>query len=100
MPSSLIGVLQRDGADTDSTCPESFQLTGLADVLAGYPIPAGSGAATAWAPCSRCCSVAILGGATSLAAIAGFAADTDSGPRQQLRLAKKLCKQLRPLPRN
>lgn len=54
----------------------------------GYPIPAGSGAAaTAWAPCSRLCLVAVLGGATSLAAIARFAASTDSDLREQLWLA-------------
>ncbi|MER5405498.1 transposase family protein [Streptomyces sp. NPDC002769] len=88
VPSSLIGVLQRDCADADSTCPESFHLTGFADVLGRIPDPRRV-RGRRYCPGSllALCSVAVLGGATSLAAIAGFAADTDSGLRQQLGLA-------------
>jgi hypothetical protein len=39
VPSSLIGVLRRHCADTDSTCPEPSQLTCLADVLGRIPDP-------------------------------------------------------------
>ncbi|WP_328457143.1 ISAs1 family transposase [Streptomyces sp. NBC_00386] len=79
MPSSLIGVLQRHCADTDSTCPEPepSQLTCLADML-GRRYRLGSLLAL--------CMVAVLGGATSLAAIARFAAETDSDLRKQLGL--------------
>ncbi|MEU0648244.1 ISAs1 family transposase [Streptomyces umbrinus] len=87
MSSSLIGVLQRHRADTDSTCPEPSRLTCLADGLGRLPDPrrvrgrryrVGSPLAL--------CPVAVLGGATSLAAIASFAADTVSGLREQLAL--------------
>ncbi|MFG2386869.1 transposase family protein [Streptomyces avermitilis] len=89
MPSSLIGVLQRHCADTDSTCPEPSQLTCLADVLGRIPDPR-----RARARGRRCrlgsllalCMVAVLGGATSLAALARFAADTDSDLCEQLGL--------------
>lgn len=87
MPSSLIGVLQRHCADAESACPElePRQFTSLAEVLAQIPDPRrvrryrlGSLLAL--------CLVAVLGGATSLAAVARFAADTDSDLREQLGL--------------
>lgn len=87
MPSSLIGVLQRHCADTDSTCPEPSQLTCLADVLGRIPDPRRvRGRRYRLGSLLALCMVAVLGGATSLAAIARFAADTDSDLREQLGL--------------
>lgn len=87
MPSSLIGVLQRHCADTDSTCPEPSQLTCLADVLGRIPDPRRvRGRRYRLGSLLALCVVAVLGGATSLAAIARFAADTDSDLREQLGL--------------
>ncbi|MFJ3552051.1 ISAs1 family transposase [Streptomyces sp. NPDC090114] len=87
MPSSLIGVLQRHCADTGSTCPEPSQLTRLADVLGRIPDPRRvRGRRYRLGSLLALCMVAVLGGATSLAAIARFAADTDSDLREQLGL--------------
>ncbi|MFE2571938.1 transposase family protein [Streptomyces mirabilis] len=87
MPSSPIGVLQRRCADTDSTCPEPSQLTCLADVLGRIPDPRRvRGRRYRLGSLLALCMVAVLGGATSLAAIARFAADTDSDLREQLGL--------------
>ncbi|WP_329374610.1 transposase family protein [Streptomyces sp. NBC_01483] len=87
MPSSLIGVLQRHCADTDSTCPEPSQLTCLADVLGRIPdLRRVRGRRYRLGSLVALCMVAVLGGATSLAAIARFAADTDSDLREQLGL--------------
>lgn len=88
MPSSPIGVLQRHCADTDSTCPEPSQLTCLADVLGRIPDPRRvRGRRYRLGSLLALCMVAVLGGATSLAAIARFAADTDSHLCEQLGLA-------------
>ncbi|MGW2520674.1 hypothetical protein ACWC09_27370 [Streptomyces sp. NPDC001617] len=71
MPSSLIGVLQRHCADTDSTCPEPSQLTCLADVLGRIPDPRRvRGRRYRLGSLLALCMIADLGGATSLAAIA------------------------------
>ncbi|WP_405775290.1 ISAs1 family transposase [Streptomyces sp. NBC_01538] len=87
MPSSLIGVLQRHCADTDSACPEPSQLTCLADVLDRIRDPRRvRGRRYRLGYLLALCMVAVLGGATSLAAIARFAADTDSNLREQLGL--------------
>lgn len=84
MPSSLVVVLQRHCADTDSTFRESepSQLTCPADVLGRIPDPRRARAAC-YRPGSllALCMVAVLGRATSLAAIAHFAADTESDVR-------------------
>ncbi|WP_416979961.1 transposase family protein [Streptomyces sp. T028] len=79
MPSSLIGVLQRHLSDTDSTCPEPepSQLACLADVLGRLPDPRRvRGRRYRLGSLLALCLVAVLGGATSLAAIARFATDT------------------------
>ncbi|MGW0730749.1 transposase family protein [Streptomyces sp. GbtcB7] len=87
MPSSPIGVLQRHCADTDSTCPEPSRLTCLADVLGRISDPRRvRGRRYRLGSLLALCMVAFLGGATSLAAIARFAADTDSDLREQLGL--------------
>ncbi|MFD7003585.1 transposase family protein [Streptomyces mirabilis] len=87
MPSSPIGLLQRHCADTDSTCPEPSQLTCLADVLGRIPDPRRvRGRRYRLGSLLALCMVAVLGGATSLAAIAHFAADTASDLREQLGL--------------
>ncbi|MGC5004880.1 ISAs1 family transposase [Streptomyces sp. NBC_00353] len=79
MSSSLIGVLRRHCADIDSTCPDpqSPQLTCLADVLGWIPDPRRvRGRRYRLGSLLALCLVAVLGGATSLAAIARFAANT------------------------
>ncbi|MGC9496952.1 ISAs1 family transposase [Streptomyces sp. WG7] len=89
MSSSLIGVLQYHCADIDSACPEPepSQLACLADVLGRLPDPRRTrGRRYRLGSLLALCLVAVLGGATSLAAIARFAADTDSELREQLGL--------------
>ncbi|MFD7057528.1 ISAs1 family transposase [Streptomyces mirabilis] len=89
MPSSLIGVLQRHCEDIDSACPdpEPQQFTSLAEVLGRIPDPRRvRGRRYRLGSLLALCMVAVLGGATSLAAIARFAADTDSDLRGQLGL--------------
>ena len=89
MPSSLIGVLQRHCEDIDSACPdpEPRQFTSLAEVLGRIPDPRRvRGRRYRLGSLLALCMVAVLGGATSLAAIARFAADTDSDLREQLGL--------------
>ncbi|MFI5476897.1 ISAs1 family transposase [Streptomyces cacaoi] len=87
MPSSLIGVLQRHCTDTDSTCPEPSQPTCLAGALGRIPDPRrGRDRRYRLGSLLALWIVAVLGGATSLAAIARFAADTDSDLREQLGL--------------
>ncbi|GLX48790.1 hypothetical protein Shyhy01_17400 [Streptomyces hygroscopicus subsp. hygroscopicus] len=89
MSSSLIGVLQHHCADTDSAYPEPepSQLACLADVLGRLPDPRRTrGRRYPLGSLLALCLVAVLGGATSLAAIARFAADTDSELREQLGL--------------
>ncbi|MFF4756912.1 ISAs1 family transposase [Streptomyces sp. NPDC002514] len=87
MPSSLIGVLQRHCEDIDSTCPDPAQLTCLADVLSRIPDPRRArGRRYCLGSLLALCLVAVLGGAQSLAAIARFAADTDSGLREKIGL--------------
>ncbi|GGY16547.1 transposase family protein [Streptomyces minutiscleroticus] len=86
MPSSLIGVLQRHCEDIDSACldPEPQQFTALAEVLGRIPDPRRvRGRRYRLGSLLALCLVATLGGATSLAAIARFAADTDSDLREQ-----------------
>jgi predicted transposase YbfD/YdcC len=87
--SSLIGVLRRHCADIDSTRPdpELPQLTCLADVLGRIPDPRRvRGRRYRLGSLLALCLVAVLGGATSLAAIARFAADTDCDLRERLGL--------------
>ncbi|WP_406410310.1 transposase family protein [Streptomyces sp. NBC_01614] len=87
MPSFLIGVLQRHCADIDSACPDPQQFTSLADVLGRIPDPRRvRGRRYRLGSLLALCLVAVLGGATSLAAIARFAADTGYGLREQLGL--------------
>lgn len=89
MPSSLIGVLQRHCEDIDSACPdpEPQQFTSLAEVLGRIPDPRRvRGRRYRLGSLLALCLVAVLGGATSLAAIARFAADTDYDLREQLGL--------------
>ncbi|MGW2841791.1 transposase family protein [Streptomyces sp. NPDC001493] len=84
VPSSLIRVLQRHCADTDSTCPETgpSQLACLADVLGRIPDPRRvRGRRYHLGSLLALCLVGVLAGATSLAA---FAADTDSDLCDQL----------------
>jgi hypothetical protein len=88
--SSLIGVLQRHCEDIDSACPdpEPSQLTSLAEVLGRIPDPCRvRGRRYRLGSLLALCLVAVLGGATSLAAIARFTADTDSDLRERLGLA-------------
>jgi predicted transposase YbfD/YdcC len=90
VPSSLIGVLRRHCEDIDSTCPdpEPSQLTSLADVLGRIPGPRRvRGRCYRLGSLLALCLVAVLGGATSLAAIARFAAEPDSDQREWLGLA-------------
>ncbi|MEU9924960.1 ISAs1 family transposase [Streptomyces griseoluteus] len=85
----LIGVLQHHCADIDSAYPEPepSQLACLADVLGRLPDPRRTrGRRYRLGSLLGLCLVAVLGGATSLAAIARFAADTDSELREQLGL--------------
>lgn len=85
--SSLIGVLRRHCADIDSTCPdpELPQLTCLVDVLDRIPDPRRvRGRRYRLGSLLALCLVAVLGGATSLAAIARFATDTDCDLRERL----------------
>lgn len=83
MSSSLIGVLRRHCADIDSTCPEPPQLTCLADVLGRIPDPRRvRGRRYRLGSLLTLCLVAVLGGATSLAGIARFAATTDCDLRE------------------
>ncbi|WP_199837516.1 ISAs1 family transposase [Streptomyces caniscabiei] len=87
MPSSLVGVLQRHCEDIDSACPDPQQLTSLAEVLGRIPDPRRvRGRRYRLNSLLALCLVAVLGGATSLAAIARFAADTDHDLREQLEL--------------
>ncbi|MBT2411094.1 transposase family protein [Streptomyces sp. ISL-12] len=89
MPSPLIRVLQRHCAGTDSAFPkpEPSQLACLADVLGQLPDPRRiRGRRYRLGSMLALCLVAVLGGATSLAAIARFVADTDSHLREQLGL--------------
>ncbi|WP_234435967.1 ISAs1 family transposase [Streptomyces sp. NRRL S-813] len=89
MSSSLIGVLRRHCADIDSTCPdpEPPQLTCLADVLGRIPDPRRvRGRRYCLGSLLTLCLVAVLGGATPLAAIARFAANTDCDLRERLGL--------------
>ncbi|WP_406729442.1 ISAs1 family transposase [Streptomyces sp. GD-15H] len=89
MPSSLIDVLQRHCEDIDSACPdpEPQQFTSLAEVLGRVPDPRRvRGRRYRLGSLLALCLVAVLGGATSLAAIARFAADTDYDLRKQLGL--------------
>nr|WSZ14885.1 ISAs1 family transposase [Streptomyces canus] len=89
MSSSLIGVLRRHCADIDSTCPdpELPQLTCLVDVLDRIPDPRRvRGRRYRLGSLLALCLVAVLGGATSLAAIARFATDTDCDLRERLGL--------------
>jgi predicted transposase YbfD/YdcC len=90
VPSSLIGVLQRHCEDIDTACPdpEPSQLISLAEVLGRIPDPRRvRGRRYRLGSLLALCLVAVLGGATSLAAIARFAADTDSDLREPLGLA-------------
>ncbi|MDQ1042324.1 ISAs1 family transposase [Streptomyces sp. V4I2] len=90
MPSSLIGVLQRPCEDIDSACPdpEPSQLMSLAEALGRIPDPRRvRGRRYRLGSLLALCLVAVLGGATSLAAIARFAADTDSDLREAPGLA-------------
>jgi predicted transposase YbfD/YdcC len=85
--SSLIGVLRRHCADIDSTRPdpELPQLTCLADVPGRIPDPRRvRGRRYRLSSLLALCLVAVLSGATSLAAIARFAADTDCDLRERL----------------
>ncbi|MFF0163749.1 transposase family protein [Streptomyces sp. NPDC005263] len=86
-PLTLMGVLQSHCKDTDSTCPysEPSQLTSLAEGLGRIPPPV-RGRHYLLGSLLALCLVAVLGGATSLAAIARFAADTDCGLRVRLGL--------------
>ncbi|MER6958221.1 transposase family protein [Streptomyces sp. NPDC000618] len=80
MPSSLIGVLRRHCEDIDSACldPEPPQFTSRAEALGRIPDPRRvRGRRYRLGSLLALCLVAVLGGATSLAAIARFAADTD-----------------------
>ncbi|WP_166661670.1 transposase family protein [Streptomyces sp. BK208] len=89
MSSSLIGVLQHHCADIDSAYPEPepSQLACLAKVLDRLPDPRRTrGRRYCLGSLLALCLVAVLGGATSLAAMARFAADTDSELREQLGL--------------
>ncbi|WP_329368936.1 transposase family protein [Streptomyces sp. NBC_01483] len=89
MPSALIGVLQRHREDVDSACPdpEPSQLTSPAEALGRIPDPRRvRGRRYRLGSLLGLCLVAVLGGATSLAAIARFATDTDHGLREQLGL--------------
>ncbi|GAA4636421.1 hypothetical protein GCM10023196_086100 [Actinoallomurus vinaceus] len=89
MPFSLIGVLQRHYTGIDSTCPDSEPpaLTSLAEVLDRIPDPRRvRGRRYRLGSLLALCLAAVLGGATSLAAIARFAADTDTGLREQFGL--------------
>lgn len=93
VPSSLIGVLQRHCAETDFTFPEPSQLTCLADVLGRIPDPRRvRGRRYRRGSLLGLCMVAVLGGATSLAAIARLAADTDFDLRGQLGLTPSTSK--------
>jgi predicted transposase YbfD/YdcC len=90
VPSSLIGVLQRHCEDTDSACPdpEPQQFIALAEVLGRIPDPRRvRGRRYRLGSLPALCLAAVLGGATSMAAIARFAADTDSDLREQIGLA-------------
>lgn len=90
VPSSLIGVLRRHCEDIDSACPdpEPQQFTALAEVLGRIPDPRRvRGRHYRLGSLLALCLVAVLGGATSLAAITRFAADTDSDLREQIGLA-------------
>ncbi|MFD3558296.1 transposase family protein [Streptomyces sp. NPDC058686] len=81
MPSFLIGVLQHHCTDIDSACPEPEpqQFTSLAEALGRIPDPRRvRGRRYRLGSLLALCLVAVLGGATSLAAIARFAADTES----------------------
>ncbi|WP_406479793.1 ISAs1 family transposase [Streptomyces sp. NBC_01615] len=90
MPSSLTGVLQRHCEDIDSTYPdpEPSQLISLAETLGRIPDPRRvRGRRYRLGSLLALCLIAVLGGATSLTAIARFAADTDSDLREPLGLA-------------
>jgi hypothetical protein len=87
--SSLIDVLQCYCEDIDSACPdpEPQQFTSLAEVLGRIPDPRRvRGRRYRRGSLLALCLVAVLGGATSLAAIARFAADADYDLREQLGL--------------
>src|SRR4051794_18735374 len=89
VPSSLIGVLQRQCQGIDSACPdpEPQQFTSLAETLGRIPDPRRvRGRRYRLGSLLALCLVAVLGGATSLAAIARIAADTDYDLREQLGL--------------
>ncbi|MER5343203.1 transposase family protein [Streptomyces mirabilis] len=73
MPSALIGVPQRHCEDVGSACPdpEPPQLTSLAEALGRIPDPRRvRGRRYRLGSLLGLCLVAVLGGATSLAAIA------------------------------
>ncbi|MET9383525.1 transposase family protein [Streptomyces sp. NPDC002928] len=89
MSTSVIGVLRRHCADIDSTRPdpELPQLSCLADVLGRIPDPRRvRGRRYRLGSLLALCLVAVLGGATSLAAIAHFTADTNCDLRERLGL--------------